>query len=512
MRRAALALVALNLVLGIAVRFEPPWLVPSLSASPDLAALVLLLLAAPGFFGRLGRPGRFLLAGALSLLLAARLAERIAVELLGRPLDPVGDLPNVGAVASMLGAAFPAPVLVLMVAGFGGLAAALLFLGERAIRALVRAAGEASPRLRVVGALLALAAFLPLLGPPGGSGMAAVVRIALAPLRDLPAPLTDPELPPAPELGGADVLLVFVESYGVVAWEREELRSRLAPAAERLAADATAGGFEFLSAQIQSPTFGGGSWRAHASLLSGVRVDSEARYRSLVRSDRASLARRFAAAGYRTVAYEPGISGAWPEGEWYGFERSYDRPEIGYRGPRIGWWEVPDQYTLYALHRQELASATRPVFAKVSLITSHIPYWPIPRYVFPWERFDEGTAYDGPIRSVAHDDYRDLDELADRYVASLAHEFRILGGFLRQFVRRRTFVLIVGDHQPPRLSLHDSDTWATPIHLFSQDPALLEPFRTLGFERTLMPLAGTSWRMSDLSRDWSALFPPRREP
>ncbi len=508
MKRAFVALVALNLVLGIGARFEPPWLVPTLSASPDLAALVLLLLAAPKFFGRFRRRGRRLLAGLLFLLLAARLAERIAVDLLGRPLDPLGDLPNVGAVASMLGGAFPAPVVALMAAGLGGLAVALLVLGERAIGALIRAAGKASPALRRRAALVALAVLLLPIGPPGGSGAVAAARIALVPLRDRPAPLIDPELPPAPDLGGADVLLVFVESYGVAAWEHEGLRSRLAPARERLAADSAAGGFAFLSAPIQSPTFGGGSWRAHASLLSGVWVDSEARYRSLVNSDRASLARRFAAAGYRTVAYEPGITGSWPEGEWYGFERTYDRPAIDYRGPRIGWWEVPDQYTLHALHRQELEPAERPVFAKVSLITSHIPYWPIPPYVFPWERFDEGTAYGGSLRSVAHDDYRDLEELADRYAASLAYEFRILGGFLREFVRRRTLVMVVGDHQPPRLSLHDSDTWATPIHLFSRDPALLRPFRSLGFERTLTPSAGTSWRMSDLPRDWAALFPP----
>ena len=283
----------------------------------------------------------------------------------------------------------------------------------------------------------------------------------------------------------------------------------MGPAFARLAEDAAAGGFGFLSAQIQSPTFGGGSWRAHASLLSGVWIDSEARYRSLVRSDRESLVRRFGAAGYRTVAYEPGISGFWPDGAWYGFEETRDRAGIGWDGPRIGWWGVPDQFTLYALHQQELARAARPVFAKVSLIMSHIPYWPVPPYVTPWSRFDEGTAFAGPIRSVAHDDWRDLEELSDRYAASLSYEMRILGGFLRDLASRRALVVVVGDHQPPKLSLHDSDAWAVPIHVFSQDGALLEPFRALGFERTLVPLAGSAWRMSDLPRDLSRLFPPR---
>ena len=175
----------------------------------------------------------------------------------------------------------------------------------------------------------------------------------------------------------------------------------------------------------------------------------------------------------------------------------------------MGWWEVPDQFTLYALHEKEIRTATRPLFAKVSLIMSHIPYWPIPPYVTPWSRFDAGTAYEGPLRSVAHDDYRDLAELSERYVTALEYQFRILGGFLREFAPRRALVAVIGDHQPPKLSLHDSDTWATPIHLFSRDPELLGPWEALGFTRTLVPDAGTSWRMSDFPHDLAALFPDR---
>lgn len=224
-------------------------------------------------------------------------------------------------------------------------------------------------------------------------------------------------------------------------------------------------------------------------------------------SERRSLVRNFAAAGYRTVAFEPGIQGSWPDGDWYGFDRIFDAAAIGYDGPAMGWWKIPDQFTLYALHREELADADVPVFAKVSLIMSHIPYWPVPPYVTPWTRFDDGTAYGGPLRSVAHDDARDQAELSERYATSLEYEYRILGGFLREYVSRRSLVVVLGDHQPPRLSLHDSDTWATPIHLFSQDPSLLAPFAALGFERTLIPERGTAWRMSDFPRDLSRLFP-----
>ena len=238
-------------------------------------------------------------------------------------------------------------------------------------------------------------------------------------------------------------------------------------------------------------------------------MEREALYRALIGSGRASLVRLFGEAGYRTVAFEPGIQGAWPEGAWYGFDRIYDREGIGYRGPAMGWWEVPDQYTLYALHQREIRTAAQPLFAKVSLIMSHIPYWPVPPYVIPWSRFDAGTAYEGPLRSVAHDDYRDLAELSERYVTSLEYQFRVVGGFLREFAPRPALVAVIGDHQPPKLSLHDSDTWATPLHLFSRDPELLEPWEERGFTRTLVPEAGTSWRMSDFPHDLTEFFPDR---
>ncbi len=505
------ALLALNLLLGLEASHTAPWVVPSAAVSPDLLVLALaggLLAGRPIRWPGRVRAGRYLLAAILFLAAALRIAERVALQLLGRPLDPAGDLPHVGNVAGMLATAASDIRVAIAFVGAGiavAGAAALVFAGLGSLDGLRRRMRPAPGR--AIAAVAALLLLVPAVHPPGGSATWLLARTASASLRPA-VELSEPPLPPAPDLGGADLLVVFVESYGVAAFDDPERRKRLAAAAETLAIDAEAGGFDFRSAQIQSPTFGGGSWKAHAALLSGVWVDDEERYRALVRSDRRSLVRRLAAAGYRTVAFEPGIQGPWPEGAWYGFDRVYDAAAIGYDGPRIGWWRVPDQFTLYALHNQELADAAQPVFAKVSLIMSHIPYWPVPVYVTPWSRFDDHTAYDGPLRSVAHDDARDQAELSERYVQSLEHQYRILGGFLREFVPRRALVVVIGDHQPPRLSLHDSDTWATPIHLFSQDATLLEPFGRLGFSRTLFPEIGTSWRMSDFPRDLARLFPP----
>ena len=82
---------------------------------------------------------------------------------------------------------------------------------------------------------------------------------------------------------------------------------------------------------------GGGSWLAHATLLSGLWIDNQQRYRTLVSSDRLTLTSAFQRAGWRTVGVEPAITGAWPEGEFYGYDRVYDSRNLGYRGPRFSY-------------------------------------------------------------------------------------------------------------------------------------------------------------------------------
>ena len=503
-----MAFVGLNLLLTVSFFPAAPWVRPTAAISPDLLVLLVAGAVLGGRWASLWV--RSLLAVILLIAASARIAGVIALELLGRPLDPAGDLPHLQNVAEMFATVSPALSPPVLIPSGGLLLGGLLLLVVRALGVLAEAGARQNRRRR---AGFAAAAFvllaLPWLSPPGGSALLATWDLAAAPAADPAANIADPPLPGAPDLGGADFYVIFLESYGVAAFQDPARRAALAAAAERWAEDARAGGFDYRSAQIQSPTFGGGSWRAHASLLSGVWVEREALYRALVGSSRPSLVRLLKHAGYRTVAFEPGIQGEWPEGAWYGFDRIYDREGIGYRGPAMGWWEVPDQYTLHALHQREIRTADQPLFAKVSLIMSHIPYWPVPPYITPWSRFDAGTAFEGPLRSVAHDDYRDLAELSERYVTSLEYQFRVVGGFLREFAPRPALVAVIGDHQPPKLSLHDSDTWATPMHLFSRDPEHLEPWEERGFTRTLVPEVGASWRMSDFPHDLGRFFPDR---
>ena len=62
-----------------------------------------------------------------------------------------------------------------------------------------------------------------------------------------------------------------------------------------------AAGYSARSAFLTSPTFGAASWLAHATLQSGLWVDSERRYDQLLDADRLTLTDAFGGAGWRTV-------------------------------------------------------------------------------------------------------------------------------------------------------------------------------------------------------------------
>ena len=73
---------------------------------------------------------------------------------------------------------------------------------------------------------------------------------------------------------GADVLLIFVEAYGATSYERPEFAARLTADRARLETAIHDTKRDVVSAYVGSPTFGGSSWLAHITLLSGVDVRS----------------------------------------------------------------------------------------------------------------------------------------------------------------------------------------------------------------------------------------------
>jgi hypothetical protein len=281
---------------------------------------------------------------------------------------------------------------------------------------------------------------------------------------------------------GADVLLMFLESYGATSYDRPEIARVVAPQRAALAAAAGATGRRVVSAFVTSPTFGGGSWLAHSSLMSEHEVSDAGSYELLLTQKRETLPALFAAAGWRSIAWMPGTRNPWPEGAYYGFAALYGEKDIDYRGPDFGWWRIPDQFALAKLDAQELAGKDRvPRFVFFPTINSHVPFRPTPPYQSDWQRLLGADPYDAAATAASLAQQPDWTNLAPAYAATLAYTFEFLAGYLRARPDQDAVLVLIGDHQPAASVTGTGARWDVPVHIVTARHEIADALVASGF-------------------------------
>lgn len=286
---------------------------------------------------------------------------------------------------------------------------------------------------------------------------------------------------------GADVFLVFVESYGAVS-DAAPFADRLAPARRQLEADIRATGRRAVSAYVESPTFGGSSWLAHVSLISGVEVRDPDTNALLMTQPRDTLVKAFSRAGFRTIGLMPGLRQQWPEGRFYGFDEIYGASELAYAGPEFGWFAVPDQFSLARFDALERIRPAQPRFVFFPTISTHFPFSPTPPYQPDWPRMLTSRPYDGPAIVHAYAGEPDWTDFSPGYVAAMSYDFAVLGGYLRKHADRDLVMILIGDHQPPAAVSGEGATWNVPVHVIASRPAVLDGLLDAGFHAGIAPV------------------------
>jgi hypothetical protein len=542
-RRPAPLRAALTLVAGAAflcllfvpardednIRFFLDW-------RPEIEPLLLVaFLAVLALAGR-RLPAALRWALAVVILLAALLqfADAMVLSFFDRELNLFLDLPHV---PSLLGlfydAAGPvrgiAAIAGIVLGALGVIAAIARVLGA-AERALARPLHAAACLSVVVLALLLAAR--PLTGgetlfgvrtTPTVAHQAALLYRSWAVMHGhdehYAAALAAPQRPPRPLAGlkHRDVFIVFVESYGTVVLDDPRYAPLVAPALAEFQTTVEEAGYHLLSSRIVSPTFGGGSWLAHGTIDSGLKLD-QFLARLIAQTERKTLPRYMAAAGYRSVEVAPGLKTPAPEGAFWGFETSYVAGDLGYAGPPFGWFDIPDQYTLRRVEAMAPATPRAPLFAQIVLVSSHTPFVPVPPYVADWRDA-------GDYRSIEPAQWEriyappDWSALGWPYVASIVYDLKTLAAWL---TRRDSdaLVIILGDHQPPGFIAGEKQPWTVPIHVLSRDADLIWPFAAAGYVAGAVPpstgeFKGMESFLDDFLRAFSTeeaaiLVPPRQ--
>jgi len=483
-----------------------------------LAAVVLLLPPRP----------RRVIAAVLGLVLGVVLILKVLdmgfYETLDRPFDPVVDWGYLGPLIGLVVDSVGRTAGVGVIGSVALLVLALLLATPLAVLRLTRVAvghRRASWRVVAVAAALGLlAALLGLSGVPAGRFVStSASSYALGQVNRIPREIRDERafarataadpLRRTPDdrlltgLRGKDVLFIFVESYGRVAVQGSTFSPGVDEVLDRGTRRLRSAGFSARSAFLTSPTFGGISWLAHSTLQSGLWVDSQQRYSVLMNSSRSTLSRAFHRAGWRTVSDVPSDTRDWPEGRFYGYDRFYDARNVGYAGPRFGYPTMPDQFTLDAFHRLELAHHPRhPVMAEIDLVSSHAPWSRTPHLV-DQRAMGDGSLFDGmpqraPSKSVI---WRSAQRVRDAYGQSIEYSLGSVVDFVKTYGDDNLVVVMLGDHQPATIVSGSAAGHDVPVTVLARDPAVLHRIGSWHWQAGMRPHPDSPvWRM-DAFRD-----------
>lgn len=492
----SLALFVLNAAVTFHNVWPTPWVALHLQVSVELGALILVLVLWSAFVRPPGLVAWIVLSLLAITFMLGRYADVTAPALYGRPVNLYWDavhLPKVGAmlVQVMSGWRF----VLFLLAAILVTAAVVVVIGWCTARVL-DALREPLAR-RALGALAAVVVAVYGLGRAFDWPTRVFYALPVAPTfleqaefvyaahaaestRALPiAPLPQTNLG---ALGGEDVLLVFLESYGAVTYDTPTIARVVAPARDELAHAAAATGRHVVSAYVSSPTFGGNSWLAHASFLSGHEVRDPGDYALLLTQQRDTWPKLFRSAGYRAIAVMPGTKGEWPEGSFYGFDAIYGEQGVDYRGPEFGWWRIPDQYSLARVGvLAEQAGGDAPLFAVLSTINTHIPFLPVPPHQADWRRLLTEDPFDAAVVTASLEREPDWEALGGPYAESFVYTFTYLAGFLRERPAANEVLLLIGDHQPAASVAGPDARWDVPVHVVTRRQELAESLLKAGF-------------------------------
>ncbi len=510
------ALLSAIVLLNVSLAFTNIWPTPRIHWQGHLSAEVAFVVLALIALRRLGgaatmpvaeRRSLSLLAGVWVALVLGRYLDVMAPALYGRDVNLYWDSRHLPAVFAMMTTSVPLSLLV-----GGGLAiVASVVASYWVVRMAWRivAVGVEHPVSRRVLGVAAGVTVLLWMGQQVGALSAKTKdgwvtptvaqsylrqgRILVTQLASRHAAVVESALAMQSDLQhvqGADVYLVFVESYGAVTYDRAPVASVVQRGRADFEAAITASGRQVVSAFVESPTFAGSSWLAHVTLMTGVEARNEDTNSVVMSQQRDTLVTTFARRGYRTIALMPGLGFSWPEGAFYGFDHIYDENAMEYNGPHFSWWRVPDQFALARLDALEQLRdpAPRPRrFVFFPTTSTHAPFGPTAPYQPDWARFTGSQPYDQDAVDAALAKEPNWLDLRPSYANSVNYAYASIGGYLRLNADRDLVMVMLGDHQPAAAVAGEGASWDVPVHIIASRPELLERFIARGFHPGMNP-------------------------
>lgn len=511
------ALVAALLLLDVSLTFHNVWPTPAISwrgeISVELAAYIVgcALLTTRLRSRTISSTALRWITVVWVFLVVGRYADVTAASLFGRDINLYWDLRFIPDVVSLLAKAAHIWLVAGVVAALIVVLGAMYFVMRWAIRTVSSAAAN-SPSRVPLGFISFVVVLLFMVDALGGDvpGVRFARPVTLTYARQVGVAVRamggKTIVPPSPAMAsdaarikGADVYLIFLESYGAVTFDRNAFAAALEPARKTFEMAIHDTNRDVASAFVESPTFGGNSWLAHISLMSGIEVRDPDVNAMLMAQKRETMVTFFKRHGYRTVALMPGLWQAWPEGSFYGFDDIYGGERLAYRGPEFGWFDIPDEFALARFEALEAGKPSRsPLFMFFPTISTHTPFRPTPPYQPDWNRVVTDEPFDEADLDRAFDRQADWLNLGPSYVDAMTYTYSTLSGYLRKIAGRDVVVILLGDHQPPALVSGEGAPWDVPVHVITSRRDVLDQLVAKGFRRGLTPSRPDLSKMNQL--------------
>jgi len=488
----------------------------------EVLVLVAVALVLPPRPRRIAATAAGILVGLLTI---DKILNIVFFEELNRPFNPVNDWVSIRPAEGVVRDAIGTTLTNIALAVVGILL--ILLIGLITVSAIHITTVAARHRRGAVGCLAVLTAVWGLsaglslqLAPGSPVASASATGLAVSQVRAAQAALNDPQFfgraihSPDPEaavpasdlltgLRGKDVIIAFVESYGQVAVQGTSFSPGVDAVLRRQTSMLSSAGWRTQSAWLKSPTFGGISWLAHSTLQSGLWVDSTQRYGELVASQRFTLSDAFRKAGWHTVADDPTDGATWPPGtSFYHYEQLYNGTNVGYRGPTFSYAKMPDQYILSRFQRNELTPGHKPVMAEIDLVSSHVPWAPLPSMV-PWNEVGDGSVFGPqPAQSESVSEvWQSNSKVQQFYGKSIQYSLTALTSWVTELNDPNLVLILLGDHQPHTAVSGGGANHDVPVSIVTRDPAVLRQMSSWHWQNGLLPGPGAPLKPMDAFRN-----------
>jgi phosphatidylglycerophosphate synthase len=510
--RLAIAVLAIALVWSDLLAPDQAWLfTPAAFVRIPLEGLVLLAVA----LVLPPRPRRIVAAVAgilLGVLTFAKILNMAFYEFDDRAFNPVYDWVSIGPALGVVRAAIGPTGTDIALAALGlGLILLVCAITAATIHITTVAASHRRTAVRSLAALTAVwavCAGLSLQLIPGSPvASTSAFGLAVAQVRATQEAFQDQRLfeqtihSPDPEaripasdlltgLRGKDVIIAFVESYGQVSLQGTTFSPGIDAVLRRANASLASAGWSTRSAWVNAPSYGGTSQLAHSTLQAGVWVNTTQRYAELIDTSRFTLSDAFDKAGWHTVSDSPSDGPRWPPGKsFYHYDQLLSRHSVGYQGPTFSYSPMPDQYTLAAFQRLELAPGHKPVMAEIDLTSSHWPWAPLPTMV-PWNKVGDGSIFDPmPAKSESRITVeRSANAERQFYGRSVQYSMQALTSWVTELNDPDLVLILLGDEEPDTpISVPGRTSHELPISIIARDPSVFRQIASWRWQDGLLP-------------------------